>query len=218
MHPQFTAWQAAPHARVACVDCHIGEGARGFVHAKLAGVRQLYHVVTGRYPRPIPPARRDAARRSGETCGNCHWPERGVGDRIRVIREYADDEANTETMTVLQMHVGGPGSRRRRAARFTGTPIPRIAHRVRRDRRGAADDSVRQGHRRARTGEGVRRRGRDARAARAGRAAHDGLRRLPQHRRRIRSRRRRSTPSTRRSPPARSAARCRSPGAKASGC
>ena len=27
MQPQFTAWQSAPHARVACVSCHIGEGA-----------------------------------------------------------------------------------------------------------------------------------------------------------------------------------------------
>ena len=35
MHPQFTALQNASHARVACVECHIGEGARGFVHAKL---------------------------------------------------------------------------------------------------------------------------------------------------------------------------------------
>ena len=42
MHPQFTALQNASHARVACVDCHIGEGARGFVYAKLSGVRQLF--------------------------------------------------------------------------------------------------------------------------------------------------------------------------------
>ena len=27
MHPQFIAWQAASHARVACVNCHVGEGA-----------------------------------------------------------------------------------------------------------------------------------------------------------------------------------------------
>ncbi len=27
MHPQFTAWQFAPHSRVACTQCHIGEGA-----------------------------------------------------------------------------------------------------------------------------------------------------------------------------------------------
>jgi hypothetical protein len=44
-----------------------------------------------------------------QICGNCHWPERGSSDLLRVIREYADDESNTETITVLQMLVGGPG-------------------------------------------------------------------------------------------------------------
>jgi hypothetical protein len=40
-----------------------------------------------------------------ETCKGCHKPGRTIGDPIRVIREYADDEANTETMTALQMHM-----------------------------------------------------------------------------------------------------------------
>ena len=41
-----------------------------------------------------------------ETCRSCHVPERDSGDRIRVIRSYADDEANSETTTVLQMYLG----------------------------------------------------------------------------------------------------------------
>ena len=55
MRPQFTAWRAGPHARVACVDCHIGEGAKGFVHAKMGGLRQLVELATNSYSRPIPP-------------------------------------------------------------------------------------------------------------------------------------------------------------------
>jgi hypothetical protein len=35
MQPQHSAWQQADHARVACVSCHIGEGPKAFVHAKL---------------------------------------------------------------------------------------------------------------------------------------------------------------------------------------
>jgi nitrate/TMAO reductase-like tetraheme cytochrome c subunit len=108
MHPQFTAWQDAPHSEVACVKCHVGEGARSFVRYKLAGVRQLVHVVTNSYPRPIPPAP-DMLRPALEICGRCHWPERPIRDPVRVIREYADDETNTETTTMLQMFVGGPG-------------------------------------------------------------------------------------------------------------
>src|SRR5262245_15774682 len=54
MHPQFTSWQSAPHAKVACTDCHVGEGAPALIHYKLAGLRQLYHVVTNQIPKPIP--------------------------------------------------------------------------------------------------------------------------------------------------------------------
>jgi hypothetical protein len=107
MHPQFTAWQESPHARVRCVDCHIGEGAGAMVHYKLAGVRQLVHVITNNYPRPIPSVA--DMRPALEVCGNCHDPRRAFGERTRVIREYADDESNSETETVLLMHVGGPG-------------------------------------------------------------------------------------------------------------
>ena len=106
MEPQFGAWQAGVHRRVACVDCHIGEGARAFVRAKLAGVRQLVHVTTGGYPRPIPPGADMPPGAQAGTCIGCHDPTRIGGDRIRVIRDYSDDETNSETTTVLQMRVG----------------------------------------------------------------------------------------------------------------
>jgi len=106
MHPQFTAWGDGPHARIACVRCHVSEGAAGFVHAKLNGVRQLVEVSTNSYPRPIPPGAHMPPGKQAETCGNCHQPGRIAGDQIRVLREFADDEKNTETTTILQMHVG----------------------------------------------------------------------------------------------------------------
>jgi nitrate/TMAO reductase-like tetraheme cytochrome c subunit len=108
MHPQFTAWQDAPHSEVTCVQCHIGEGGRAFVKYKMNGLRQLYHVVTGHYPRPIPGVA--DLRPALEVCGKCHWPGKGFGDIVRVKREYADDETNTETATILQLFLGGPGA------------------------------------------------------------------------------------------------------------
>jgi hypothetical protein len=105
MQPQFAAWQRGPHAQVACVTCHVGEGARGFVHAKINGVRQLVEVATNSYPRPIPPGAGMPPGAQAQTCAGCHTPGRPVGDRIRVFHEYADDEANAETTTMLQMHV-----------------------------------------------------------------------------------------------------------------
>jgi hypothetical protein len=110
MRPQFTAWRNGPHGRIACVACHIGGGPGAFVHAKLSGVRQLMHVATNSYSRPIPPGAEMPAGSQARTCGTCHEAGRAVGDRIRVIREFGDDEANTETTTVLQMHVGGASS------------------------------------------------------------------------------------------------------------
>jgi nitrate/TMAO reductase-like tetraheme cytochrome c subunit len=108
MHPQFTAWQDAAHSNVTCVQCHIGEGGRAFVHYKLNGVRQLYHVATGSYPRPIPGVA--DMRPANQVCGGCHWAGKNFGDTVRIKREYAEDESNTETMTILQMYVGGPGA------------------------------------------------------------------------------------------------------------
>jgi hypothetical protein len=106
MQPQFAAWRDATHGRVACVQCHIGEGAAAFAHAKLSGVRQLVQVATGSYPRPIPPGAKMPPGEQAATCARCHQPGHRPGDaRIRVFREYADDEANSETTTVLQMHV-----------------------------------------------------------------------------------------------------------------
>jgi len=127
MHPQFTAWQNGPHARIACVACHIGEGAAGFVHAKLSGVRQLVHVAASSYPRPVPPGAEMPAGAQAKTCLRCHQPERIQGDQIRVVREYADDEANTETKTILQMHVGAASSAGR-AIHWHADPAVRIEY------------------------------------------------------------------------------------------
>jgi hypothetical protein len=109
MEPQYSAYQVWPHARVACAECHVGLGAGALVESKLAGARQLFHVVTRRVPTPVPtPAQ--SLRPARETCEQCHWPEKFHGDKTRIIREYGNDEANTETVTTLQLHVGG-GSR-----------------------------------------------------------------------------------------------------------
>jgi NapC/NirT cytochrome c family, N-terminal region len=127
MRPQFQAWQGAAHSGVACVGCHIGEGAAALVHAKLSGVRQLVMVATNSYPRPIPPGAHMPPGAQAETCKSCHQPGRAIGDRIRVIREYADDEANTETMTVLQMHMSVTKSSAR-AIHWHADPAVRVEY------------------------------------------------------------------------------------------
>jgi hypothetical protein len=106
MEPQYAAYQAAPHARVTCVSCHVGSGMSALIESKLAGTRQLWHVVVGTVPRPVPSPVR-SMRPARDTYGRYHWPEKLHGDQMRVIREYADDQKNTETATTLVLHVGG---------------------------------------------------------------------------------------------------------------
>lgn len=108
MTPQFVAHQSGSHARVPCVTCHIEPGAQGFLKAKLNGTRQLALMATGRYPTPIPSPPVNSAPNVHTSCEQCHWPDRFIGDVVRVVSEYADDEKNTETKTTLRLHVGGP--------------------------------------------------------------------------------------------------------------
>jgi len=106
MKPEFTAYQGSPHARVECVNCHIGSGASWFVRSKLSGMGQVFAVMLNNYPRPIPVPVRNL-RPARETCEACHWPQKFGEDRVKDIVNYGSDEQNTPTHTVLLLHIGG---------------------------------------------------------------------------------------------------------------
>jgi nitrate/TMAO reductase-like tetraheme cytochrome c subunit len=106
MQPEYTAYLRSPHARVPCVDCHIGPGASWFVRSKLSGTYQVFAVSFDLYPRPIPVPVHNL-RPARATCEECHWPEKFSGDKLIVKEKFGDDEKNSATYTVLLMHVGG---------------------------------------------------------------------------------------------------------------
>jgi hypothetical protein len=106
MQPEHTAYQRSSHSRVSCAECHIGPGADWFVKSKLDGAWQLVAVAFDLYPRPIKTPLHDL-RPARETCEQCHWPTRFVGDRLKIKTHYAEDEANTELTTALLLRVGG---------------------------------------------------------------------------------------------------------------
>lgn len=110
MKPEFVAYQDGPHSRVTCVQCHIGPGAGWFARSKLSGTRQVFAVTLNTYARPIPSPVQNL-RPAREVCEQCHWPEKFHGDKIRRVPDYADDEKNTESVTTLQVHVGGGSER-----------------------------------------------------------------------------------------------------------
>jgi nitrate/TMAO reductase-like tetraheme cytochrome c subunit len=117
MHPEYTAYKISAHSHVACVDCHIGAGAASYVRAKVNGTRQLVEVTfhplahldpkfIPDYPTPIPSPVTNL-RPASEICEDCHTPARFVGDKLLIKSSFADDATNTETQSVVVLHLGG---------------------------------------------------------------------------------------------------------------
>jgi nitrate/TMAO reductase-like tetraheme cytochrome c subunit len=106
MKPEFTAYQFSSHARVSCVECHVGHGAGAFVKAKMNGMHQLLGVVTGDFERPIKTPIRNL-RPARETCEQCHWPQKFSGNIDRTYAHFLTDETNTAYAVRLSLKVGG---------------------------------------------------------------------------------------------------------------
>jgi hypothetical protein len=138
MEPEHTTYLRSPHARVRCVECHIGEGADWFVKSKLSGSWQLVSVTFGLYDRPIAvPVH--SLRPARETCEQCHWPQKFVGDRLKVLTHHAEDEANTPMKTVLLLHVGGVQSDRSHGIHWHVDPGVAVRYRSDRTRQKIAE-------------------------------------------------------------------------------
>jgi hypothetical protein len=106
MKPEFTAYQLSPHARVGCVECHVGSGATWYVKSKLSGTRQLFAVMFNTFPRPIPTPVHNL-RPAQETCEECHWPKKFYGAQLKVFTHYASDEKNTPRQIRMLIKTGG---------------------------------------------------------------------------------------------------------------
>jgi nitrate/TMAO reductase-like tetraheme cytochrome c subunit len=120
MHPEYTAYKISAHSHVACVECHIGAGAAAYVSAKVNGTKQLIEVslhplapiapkYIPDYPTPIPSPVQNL-RPARYTCEACHTPAKFIGEKLLVKSTFADDEKNTETQTVVVLHLGGQDS------------------------------------------------------------------------------------------------------------
>jgi hypothetical protein len=53
MKPEFVAFHATSHAKIRCVDCHVGHGAESYARSKLSGARQLLALIRSSYSKPI---------------------------------------------------------------------------------------------------------------------------------------------------------------------
>ncbi len=109
MPPEYTAYLTSPHARVDCVECHIG---RGFIATRItrkAGdLKHVFATVFMTYEFPI---HADQLRPARETCEQCHFPEKFSDDSLREITRFQDDPNNTLETTYLIMETGGGSER-----------------------------------------------------------------------------------------------------------
>ena len=106
MKPEYTAYQNSPHARVACVACHVGPGAGWYAKSKLSGAYQVYAVTFDKYPQPIPTPIKNL-RPAQETCEQCHWPDRFFGAQQMQFNHYMYDSANTHWPINMLIKTGG---------------------------------------------------------------------------------------------------------------
>lgn len=105
MNPEWTTYQASPHARVACVECHVGEGVDALIDSKLNGLWQVISASFNLYERPIPTPVHQL-RPARETCEKCHWPQIFIQNRVVHRVHYEEDEQNTPRYTTLMMKIG----------------------------------------------------------------------------------------------------------------
>lgn len=106
MQPEYTAYLSGPHARVACVNCHVGPGVPWYVKSKISGIPQVFAVLFDTYPRPIPVPIRNL-RPAREICEECHWPQKFYGAQLMQYPHFRYDEKNTPEQISLLVRTGG---------------------------------------------------------------------------------------------------------------
>jgi nitrate/TMAO reductase-like tetraheme cytochrome c subunit len=109
MPPEYTAYQVSPHARVDCVDCHLGRESILLTVPRKA--RELNHVINALTQAYEPPIYVKNLRPARDTCERCHNPDKFSSDTFVEIKRYEDDETNTQKRNFLILKTGG-GTRR----------------------------------------------------------------------------------------------------------
>jgi hypothetical protein len=114
VHPEEPrAYAVYSHARVQCVECHMGRlPTLQLMTLKAAHYHELLGMITG-YKRPLTATTLRPAR---DSCEGCHWPSVNHDDKVRTKVHYEADAKNTETRTRLVVHTGS-GEAREKATR-----------------------------------------------------------------------------------------------------
>ena len=114
MRPEIKAHELSAHRDVACGECHVKSGIRGWLEAKMNGAKQTLEIVTGSYPKPIPQPEHDLLPPVKDTCMRCHSLAditKDNGPMKLILRpRYRKDRANTREMVAVVVRPGGLGN------------------------------------------------------------------------------------------------------------
>jgi len=104
VHPEEpVAHAAASHARVNCVECHMGRlSTLQLMMIKPTHMNELWGMIVG-YERPV---HTHSLRPARDSCEACHWPSVRHSDTVRTKVRYETDPKSRETRTTLVMHTG----------------------------------------------------------------------------------------------------------------
>jgi hypothetical protein len=104
VHPEeIAAHKQGAHARVNCVECHMGRNSTLHLMAlKPTHFKELWGMIAG-YERPITSG---TLRPSREACESCHFPSAEHHDSVAVKVQYGTDPQSTESRTKLVLHTG----------------------------------------------------------------------------------------------------------------
>ncbi len=106
MEPEYVTYSNSPHARVACVNCHVGPGSDFYAKAKVSGLYQVYATLFNKYPRPIETPLKNL-RPAREVCEQCHWPGKLFPAREKRYYHYLTEEDNAFWPIHLLIEIGG---------------------------------------------------------------------------------------------------------------
>ena len=105
MPPHYQSFLRSPHARVQCVECHIGRTFIGVTFTRKANDAQyVINYLTQNYKYPIYATNMQPAR---EACEKCHWPDKFSSDKVVTLTDFGLDKQNTPVQTTLVLKTGG---------------------------------------------------------------------------------------------------------------
>ncbi len=106
MGSELAAYESGPHRDVPCAACHVEPGIGGWVKAKINGTVQLLQVITGSYPRPVPPPDHADLPPVKDTCERCHTVDSLSSANLVTRLTFTQDEQNSRQLIGLLIRPG----------------------------------------------------------------------------------------------------------------